>query len=400
MRISTSSFFDSAISRLGDLQSSLARTQQQIAAGRKILSPSDNPIAASDALKVTEAQAANNQLAVNRQTAKAALGLEEGVLQNVTTLLQDVKTLMVGAGNGALEDEQRSYYATELRAQIDQLLGYANFRDGNSNYVFAGFLSGSQPFIPTATGATYVGDQGQRNLQVGSSRQISLSDPGSSVFEGARTGNGLFVTAAGAGNTGAGIVSPGSVADPAQLPAREYDIVFTSATTYDITDLTAVPTVTTSGTYVSGLAIVAGAIQFDIAGEPAAGDTFSVRPSSSQSIFTTLTNLVNVLEASATGPAGQARLTNGLNTAQNNLDNTLDKVLQVRASVGARLREVDALDNEGADRELQYAQALVDLQDLDYTKAISELTKNQITLEAAQKSFIQASGLSLFNFIS
>lgn len=400
MRISTSSFFDSAVSRLGDLQSGLARTQQQITAGRKILSPSDDPIGASEALKMTQAQAANTQFAVNRQTAKANLGLEEGVLQNVTTLLQDVKTLIVGAGNGALEEEQRGYYATELRAQIDHLLGYANFRDGNGNYMFAGFLSGNQPFVPTATGATYVGDQGQRDLQVGSSRQIALNDPGSSVFEGASTGNGVFSTAAAAGNTGSGIVSDGSVADPGQLPAHEYDIVFTSATSYNITDLTAVPTVTTSGTYVSGGAIVAGAIQFDITGAPAVGDTFSIRASSSQSIFTTLTNLLSVLEAPATGPAGQARLTNGLNTANNNVDNALDNVLNVRASVGARLRELDALDSEGAHRDLQYVQALVDLQDLDYTQAISELAKKQTTLEAAQKSFIQISGLSLFNYIS
>jgi flagellar hook-associated protein 3 FlgL len=81
------------------------------------------------------------------------------------------------------------------------------------------------------------------------------------------------------------------------------------------------------------------------------------------------------------------------------MDLALDNALTVRASVGSRLKELDALDNAGEDRNLQYSQVLSDLQDLDYTQALTQLSQQQITLEAAQRSFVTVSGLSLFNFL-
>ncbi|MDO9007183.1 MAG: flagellar hook-associated protein 3, partial [Thiobacillus sp.] len=56
-------------------------------------------------------------------------------------------------------------------------------------------------------------------------------------------------------------------------------------------------------------------------------------------------------------------------------------------------------DDVGSDRALQYSQLLSELQDLDYTQAIKQLSQQQVMLEAAQKSFAKTSGLSLFNFI-
>jgi len=53
----------------------------------------------------------------------------------------------------------------------------------------------------------------------------------------------------------------------------------------------------------------------------------------------------------------------------------------------------------GDDRALQYSQTLSRLQDLDYAKAASELTQQNVNLEAAQKSFAKVAGLSLFNYL-
>ena len=75
-------------------------------------------------------------------------------------------------------------------------------------------------------------------------------------------------------------------------------------------------------------------------------------------------------------------------------------MLSVRAEVGSRLKELDTLDSAGDDLDLQYASTLSGLQDLDMVKAISLFSQQQITLQAAQKSFTSISGLSLFNYIS
>jgi flagellar hook-associated protein 3 FlgL len=51
------------------------------------------------------------------------------------------------------------------------------------------------------------------------------------------------------------------------------------------------------------------------------------------------------------------------------------------------------------DLTLQYQQTLSQLQDLDYAKTISDLTRKQTDLQAAQQAFVRVSQLSLFNYL-
>lgn len=405
MRISTNTMYELGSRQISDLQTAMYTTQQQISTNRRILSPADDPVAAAAALGMDQALAINAQFGTNRSNAKSALSEEESVLQSVTRLLQDVKTLSVNAGNGALADEQRQILANELRGRYDELLGLANSRDGSGNYIFGGYQTTSPPFSNTTAGVSYSGDQGQRMLQVGQARQMASSDPGSSVFENNRTGNGRFVSSAAAGNSGTGIIGTGAVTDLTQLTGRNYSIAFTvdpttGATTYDVNQILPPLSLSTGTPYVSGQGIAFDGMRIEIAGKPANGDVFNVSPSADQSVFKTLEDLLDTLMAPAAGPLGQAKLTNGLNVANVNLDNALDNILSVRTSIGARLKEIDSLDSAGDDLKIQYSKTLSNLQDIDPVEAYSRFTQQQYTLEAARQSFIKISGLSLFNMLT
>ncbi|NCN23570.1 MAG: flagellar hook-associated protein 3, partial [Gallionella sp.] len=144
-----------------------------------------------------------------------------------------------------------------------------------------------------------------------------------------------------------------------------------------------------------GQAITFDGMRLDIQGAPASGDSFAVTPSSNESVFKTISNLIATLNAPVVG----SNLTNGLNRGINNLDNALGNVLTVRATLGLRLNEIDALQTTGEDMGLQLKQTLSQLQDVDYNKAISDLTQQQVTLQAAQKSFTQVANLSLFTYL-
>lgn len=411
MRISTTAIFDAGVARMNDMQSSLLKTQQQLSTGKRLLTPADDPVAASQVLDLSQGQAINGQMTANRQTANDSLTYEESVLQTTTGLLQDVKTSAVSAGNPSMSDADRKSLAIKLSGQLQQLIGLANSKDALGNYIFAGYNVTAQPFATTSTGATYVGDQGQRMVQVSPTQQMALSDTGDAIFQNIRTGNGSFVTAAASTvvngvvtptNTGSGLISPGTVVDGTALTGHDYSIAFhvtAGVTTYDVLDTTAATTVSAGNAYTSGQSIAFDGLQFDIQGDPADNDSFTVKPSSSQSIFTTVTNLINTLNTPAAGSTGQANLTNGLNSAETGLDNAIDNVLSVRASIGSRLNQIDSLNDLGSSRDIQYSQSISQLQDLDYTKAISDLNEQQIILQAAQKSFAQVSGLSLFNYI-
>jgi flagellar hook-associated protein 3 FlgL len=402
MRISTSTIFQAGSAQLGDLQSGLVKEQSQIASGRRMLSPADDPVAAARALEVTQSQSTNTQYGVNRQNAKDSLSQEESTLQSVTSLLQNIKPLIVNAGNGSLDDTQRKDLATQLQGQYAQLLGLANSTDSTGNYLFAGYQTTAIPFTQTSTGVIYNGDQGPRMLQVGPSQQMPLSDSGTSVFENNKTGNGTFSTAAAVGNIGSGIVSTGSIVNSAALTGHTYSVNFHvagGATTYDVVDSTTSTTLSSANAYVDGQSIAFDGLQLSVTGSPADNDAFTVQPSVHQSIFTTLKNLITTLATPAVGAVGQAKLTNGLSIANDNLGNALDNILTVRASVGSRLNSIDALDSNGSDKDLQYSQTLSQLQDLDYTKAITQLTQQQTTLTAAQQTFVKITGLSLFNYL-
>jgi flagellar hook-associated protein 3 FlgL len=116
-------------------------------------------------------------------------------------------------------------------------------------------------------------------------------------------------------------------------------------------------------------------------------------------VFQTLKDTIALLQTPVVTPADAAALSAGLASAGAGIQRALDNVLTVRASLGTRLQELDALDSAGTDRDVQYSMILSEIQDLDYTKAITQLSQQQATLEAAQQSFVKTSSLSLFNFI-
>jgi len=403
MRVSTSGMFDSGTATILQQQEALVKTQQQLSTGRRILTPSDDPIAAAQTVSLSQAASLNTQFSVNRDHAIASLGLVETTLDNVTNNLQDIREIAVHAGNSSLTDTDRKSLATELRNRFEALLGQANTTDSSGNYMFSGFQAKTQPFSRSGLDVQYNGDQGQRLNQVGPTRQMAVSNSGTEVFERIKNGNGIFTTAADPSNTGGGIITTGSVTNPANLTGHNYEITFAAGATgltYDVIDTTTGTTLSSGNAFTSDETIAVDGLQFSISNTPAPGDTFTVSPSTNQSIFKTIGDMITALETPARNQeGGGARLTNSLNSALQNLDNGLEQILTTRASVGSRLQEVEALDIQGGDLGIQYEQRLSELRDVDFAKAISDLNQQQVYLEAAQKSFSTVTRLSLFDFI-
>ncbi|MGH8665656.1 MAG: flagellar hook-associated protein FlgL [Burkholderiales bacterium] len=403
MRISSSILFENGVNNMLARQQEVADTQNHISTGRRVLTPSDDPVAASQMLDISEAQSLNKQYADNAQAVKARLGLQENTLSAITRLLQDARTLTVQAGDGALTPADLRSIAEEVNGRYQELIGLANATDGSGEYLFAGFRTGTTPFAETTPGVVaYLGDEGRREVAVSDSRSIAVNDPGSDILLRIKNGNGTFVTAAAAANAGTGVVSPGSVADAASLTGHNYTVTFSvtaGTTTYSVVDNTTAATVINNAAYVAGGPIAFDGLQLAIEGDPASGDSFTVRPSSNVSAFASLDALRTALQGAGNGPVANTQLANALNTANLNLSNALDRVLAVHASVGTRLRETDAVTTANEDIDLNYEARLSQLRDLDYARAISDLTFEQMHLEAAQKSFVRIAELSLFNLL-
>ena len=401
MRISTNQIFQTGARQLMDGQSRLYKLQNQMSTGRKFLSAEDDPVAAAQTLIHSQARAANTQYADNQANAASQLALEEDRLQSIVGSVQYIMEQVVAGANPTLSDSQREYFAQDLQNQLEFLLGMANSTDANGYYLFSGYQGHTKPFQSLANGTVvYAGDDGQRLLQVGSSRQIAVSDSGRDIFQRIHTGNGVFSLAANAANTGTGVIGNGSVNDQLSWTGHEYEIQFTSPTDYTLTDLT---TSTTSGPFPytpeAGITTIAG-ISFSIAGSPATGDTFTVSPSTEQSVFTTLSNLVSAFSTGVAGnPTAGAGLRNTLNAEMVNLNRVLEKVSSVQASIGSRRSELETLIDVSGALDLQYQDRISKLRDIDEVEVYSAFIQQQIQLEAAQASFAKITSLSLFNYL-
>jgi flagellar hook-associated protein 3 FlgL len=404
MRISTAYLYQNGVSRLSELQASIARTQQQMSSNRRVLTPSDDPVAASRALEISQSKAINERLTISRQDARAALTYEENSLDGIGQLLQDVKTGIVGAGNGSLDDAQRKFIAADMRSRLDNLIGLANARDGEGNYLFGGNQGGTQPHVRTGGGVQYNGDQGVHSVQVGPARVMAVSDSGNAIFGSIPLSNAIASQPA-AANTGSGQISGGAVSNSTLLTGHTYSIdISGGGTSFAVYDLTLDPgksaPLPASGAYSSGSTITFDGLSVTLSGTVNDGDAFAVQPAGAQSVFTTMDNLIKLLETPISTPADQATYTYGLRVAGDGISNAMDRVSTVRASVGSRLNELDMLDGSGEDLNIQYQTSLGLLQDIDLAKAISDLAQQSTTLQAAQQSFVKVSQLSLFNFLS
>ena len=401
MRISTNTIYETGTNLMLQQQEALIKTQQQLSTGRRILTPSDDPISAAQALSISQSKSLNEQYSVNRTSAESSLVLEENVLKEVTSLLHVMKESTVSAGK-ALTDADRKMIATEFRSRLESLVDLVNTTDEKGQFLFSGYQANTKPFIQTGLNVQYMGDQGQRLNQVGPSSQLAVSDSGTDVFERIKNGNGVFTTAADSLNTGTGVIDVGSVITPSSLTGDNYEIAFAVAsgvTTYDIVNTTTGLPVSTGNTYVNNNTISFDGMQLNVKGDPANGDKFTVSPSSNQSIFKTVSNLIIALETPSSGQPGGTRLTNSLNTALQNMDNSLENILAKQSSIGSRLNEIETLENVGSDQNIQFEQMLSQLQNIDLAKAISDLQRQQLYLQAAQQSYVKISSLTLFNYI-
>lgn len=400
MRISTQFMQQRALNAMLGAQSGLSDVQQQVASGKRILTPAFDPVGSARALDLSAFHASVEQFQRNIQSGTSRLGLEENALVSAQDILQRVRELSLQGINPSLNAGARADIALELEQRVAQLEQVGNSRDASGEFIFAGNSTRTQPFVSGAlpgNAVVYAGDQGQRLLAVGPASLIATGDPGSELFMQIPNGNGRFTVTAAAGNAGAVVAGANQVSDPAAITGATFTISFTSATTYDIVD--AASTVVASGNYAGNDTVTFQGMQVALSGPAAAGDRFVLAPSTSRDVFATVQDLIGALRAPIGSDSERAAFSNRMNRAMEGLDHALDRVIDTRAKVGARLNAMEQQQNANEGTKLQVATSLSAVEDVDLAAAVSRMRSQIGTLEASQQSFARIQGLSLFNFL-
>ncbi len=521
MRISTNQINQQGANSILEAQAKLSKTQLQLSTGKRMLSPADDPRGASQVLTLNQSLAMTDQFQRNADIAKTRLGQEENALAGIENILQSVREKTLQANNASQNNNTRASIALDINQALSQLVALANSKDSSNNYMFAGYQEQTQPFISNSDGSfTYNGDEGQRFVQIGVTRQIATSDSGTELFRAIENGNGTFSVAENTANTGSGVVDPGSVISPANYDGDNYNILFAansgangalaltdngtnddltytlningttvysaSESTPPVNTLTGLATeinlnsgasgvqayvsggmlylantvpgagaitltesmsgatvgdndrivgyfgsvlnsdsgvasatqnyddtlvdsyvvldsqnnIETAGSYQEETAITFKGIETSVKGTPDLGDRFNITPSVKQDMFTTLRNIVRVLETTdGSNEVGSTTINNAMARGLTDIDRAMDKVEEIRARAGARINAIDTQMELNADFKLTIQETKSKIEDLDFIEAVTQFKIQQTALAAAQQTYVKLQGLNLFNFL-
>ncbi|WP_020683856.1 flagellar hook-associated protein FlgL [Marinobacterium rhizophilum] len=305
MRISTQQVFLNNVDNLSRANSELIKTQEQIATGKRVLQPSDDPLAATQIIKLEREVDRTEQFQTNIDLATRRLSLEESTLDELFNNAVRLREITIQAGSAALSSQDRVALATEVDGIIDQMQGLMNTRDVQGEYLFSGFQGDQQAYTLNAVTQRYEfqGDAEQRYIQIGPDNRIAATDSGAQLFE----------------------------------PENPLNVAL---------------------------------------------------------------DLSNGLKSIDTGTeAGRTQMETLLGDTLTALEGVQDSNIRGRTSIGARMNAMDQQALMNDNYTLITQEALSSFRDLDYNEAISRLTLQQTTLEAAYASFSKVSGLSLFDYI-
>ncbi len=397
LRISTLWAQQMAVNQILDNQSKLATIQQQVASGKRLVSPASDPAASARALNLTHYETTISQYQRNMDAGNSRLGIEDQALSSTVKVLQSVRSLTLEGMNATQSATSRQNVATQISEQLKQILQVANTQDAGGGYIFAGNRTHTQPFVQGPTGVSYQGDQGQRRIAIAAGQTVATGDPGSQVFQQIPTGNGSFAISAAAANQGTAVIGAASVTNPTQWTGGSFQLQFTAPNTYQVLD--AGNNVVASGNYQPGGSIAFKGISLTLSGTPAAGDNFQIGASTHQSVFSTVQSIVKALTSSVVTGTQRAQFEQQINGQLNNLDQALNRLVNVRAAVGSRMQVMTQQKTVSANVSLQVKTTLSGLTDLNYATAISKLNLQMTALQAAQQVYVKVQGLSLFNYV-
>ena len=401
MRLSTAGFHRHSINAILEHQAKLARTQQQVATGKRFQTAAEDPVAATRAAALARTLADNAQYQRNSDIIETRLSYEEQALADVTNLLQQVRELTLQGANTTLGSTERSMLANDVRQKLAAILDLANTDDANGEYLFAGTSTSTRPFAQGTTGVNYQGDLTNRQIRISSTQSLPDSHAGTDVFMNIRERNGVFTTNVNPANTGGATIDVGRVSDLSAWIGDNYTLEFTSATEWRVLDdTTPTPVEVANGTgFASGQAITFNGISVTVTGTPAANDTFSITPAANTDVFAMVEDVAQALQLGTTTPQDAAVFQSRIGAALSNLDQALDRIVTVRAEVGSRLAAIDQATNAREEEAIDLQSLLSDLRDLDYAEAVSRLNQQYTGLQAAQAAYTRIAQISLFDFL-
>lgn len=416
-RLGSANSYDAAIRNISARQTALSGLQENLTSGKRVVRASDDPTAAAQAERALTRleRIKTDQRALEAQ--RNSMAMAESTLGDVSDALQNIRELVVSAGNATQTAAQRTTIAQQIQGLRDQIFSLSNRTDTNGQPLFSGLGSALAPFVgPQALPPDYT-FQGLPGQAASSDTSIPATLDGDSAFMHQAARDGVYNVKV--SNTTTGFIPASrqfytdnvSVTNTALVNGSAYTLSVTgvdttsvpgtTTVTYDIaenpnvggpyTGLTASYPSTQASANISVTAMPG--LSLTLKGSPAVGDTVTIDPAAS--LFSVLDNAVKDIGSAA----NQAAATQAVSQALHNLDIGMSRIQAVRGQAGDLLNRADRITDNQGKRSIQLEADRSRAEDLDMVKGIADFQNQQTGYQAALQSYAQVQKLSLFNFI-
>ncbi len=416
MRISTQQQFLKTVDNMQRTQTNMAELQEQASSGKRLQTPSDDPVAAAQVVKLERELAQYSKFEDNIDVTERRLQLEETILDSMYTATTRFQELSIYAGNSTLTSADRATIATEVEELTEYMASLMNTQDSLGEYIFAGSKGGTQPYEQLGDGSyQYNGDDGQRHIQVGTNLYIPSNDSGSYLFEAVEGRLEVGMTGASV-SVGSPFITipPLDASYTTAFSSTAIETGFSEATkglgqltvtiandgtndTYNITDSSG--NVLVSDTvFVDGDTIDYEGLRFGLSaltpGDPDTSITLDIAPEQ--------LNILDVAQSfsDALRNAEGDELNEVLSTTLDQFKQSADRNLEATAALGTRLSSIEKITDSNADFKLFTQTALSELVDADLAEVLSQYALEETALQASQALFGRITSLSLFDYIN
>lgn len=403
------SYFSSASAAFTSQQTLLQSLQSELASGQAVQTAGADPAAytgaAYDASQVQQLQSEQG----SQITLQARLGIASNTLSQTNVVLDQIQTIALQAINATTSGTDYQALSEQVGQAAQQLFSLGNTQGTQGNYLFAGSTSDVQPFVQNANGSvSYVGNEGQSRVQISPDVSVNAALSGSTFMNGF-SGNGYASVSASSANTGAATVLSTGVNNQSQASSFQegnapISIVF-ATNSLGKTRYTASQSGATIGSGAVGSAntstsIALGGMEFEISGQPATGDSFTIAPSRPQSVFALATTIQSALASAGSTPAERAQTAQVLGNALVGLTQYQQRISSSNAKIGIIVKSSTeaATNNAQLSTTLQTNQS--DLISANIPQTLTKIEQETAALQASYKAFSVVSGLGLFQYIS
>ena len=180
-RVTSQSIQNTVLSNIFRITEGLAKTQTEIASGKRILKPSDDPAGLRNSLSLRTGIGQATQFIRNIDNNKIFIQSTDSSLESVGLGLTRAKELAISELGGTSTPETRGFAAIEIGQVVSQALEAANTKV-KDQFIFGGAQTRTAPFQVSASGAIYQGSVDSFTIEIAKNINVGLTIPGSTAL--------------------------------------------------------------------------------------------------------------------------------------------------------------------------------------------------------------------------